>query len=167
MKIIIIPVIIAFFIFISAEAKRKKSTDWNKVNLDDVEKDWDSSELQKKYGRMRKMYANRKGPQFEKKEFEVELIQKTLDGKPWMKKNKEALAEKWMEILSSKGLYANITSVKDVNRLHVAVEEGWSNLYVMYTVINQVEIMKLTFEGKNYYVESELPKNEIIETEEF
>lgn len=150
--------------------------DWSKVNYDALEEEWESGDeieelektvkkpkpfntenlknvdpktLQKKFGKNKKgpdpMAGNSGGGNM----IFIKLVANSPTGKPWETKELNFVAGKWVSLLKSASLAAQVYNVDEKTML-INVPKAWLTNDVMKFVALQPEVANLELSGKTY-----------------
>lgn len=158
--------------------KIKKEKDWSKINLDEVEKEWESGderfELENEYERIKRVQQS-KLPRVNMQEdgsmkgladmvkkdplqfsgggggamIFVDLLPKMPSGAEWKSRDIDILASKWAHLIRTGGSAATVYNI-DVRNILVNIERAWMTKDIMKFLSMQPEVESFTLQNKKY-----------------
>lgn len=158
----------------STTGKAKKTKDWNKINMNDLDKEWESgdesAELEDEFEKNRKIQAA-KQPKVDindgaaiQRAYKadpfafsggggqmvfVDLVGKQPNGKAWTKNDVDQLAKRFASMLKSGSIPANVYNI-DTDRILVHIDKPWQVKDMLNFLAQQREVKQFTANSKTY-----------------
>eukprot|EP01033_Poteriospumella_lacustris_P000395 gene395-254_t len=158
----------------STTGKAKKTKDWNKININDLDKEWESGdesvELEDEFEKNRKIQAA-KQPKVDindgaaiQRAYKadpfafsggggqmvfVDLVGKQPNGKAWTKNDVDQLAKRFASMLKSGSIPANVYNI-DTDRILVHIDKPWQVKDMLTFLAQQREVKQFTANSKTY-----------------
>lgn len=173
---------------VDTEAKKspakKANKDWNKINIRDIEKGWESGdeqdELEEEFDHIRKIQAM-KQPKFDMNDGKsiqaayksdpfsfsggggqmvfIDLNDKQPNGAAWTDADEKLLSKKFAELMKSGSLPAVVYNI-DPGRLLVNMEKPWQVKELLKFLAVQPEVKYFTVNNKQYSQEEWAERDE-------
>ena len=158
-----------------SQSKVKGAKDWKKINLDEVDKDWEEGdeevELENEYERIKRIQES-KMPRVSMQDPNsiknmamkdpfafsgggggsmvfVDLKPKMLSGADWNSNEVDKLAGKWAHLIRTGSVSATVYNI-DVRQILFNIERAWMTKDVMKFIALQPEVESFTLQNKKY-----------------
>lgn len=150
-----------------------KTKNWNKIDINDVDKQWESGddkeELEHDFEHIRKI-QEKKRPKINMEDGNaiknayqqdpflfsgggmmvfVDLKAKQPDGKEWDKRSTELLSKRYSTLLRSGGVIGTVYNI-DEKRLLINVDKSWQTKDMLIFLAKQPEVDSFTANSKTY-----------------